>query len=421
MDLKGIAWVGDMYQKFEAMCLEMEDAMYQDTARYVENQVQSVGASVKRFYSDVVLDLHPQFNIDPVKVAAADLSLNPYAHTEISKKLKAKLKGGHPRVINKELIDDTQVIKGKSKSGGVYRRQSVGIKEIVRDNHPPSKKSDALCLVSGNAIKLSSDSKVRGGFEVASDHMTMSSPLASVKGRNSTETGKEVSNHIIKTNVPAAGISINVAASDTSLSVDCVGQKQADLRNTYSVGDLQSDSHADRGTHKELAGDTGLKISSNTGDNNIASEEINNIAKISSNIGDNNIASEEINESCKERSDKSCSPPPEKYDLIESDVEIVERYDESKLEETCVLVEADKLHVPQGSVKRKSYKKKLRQVFSMKKKSMRKEYEQRGALHGDQQPNLVPEEKPMQVLSKNSNVKKLSSADDHSESEWELL
>lgn len=421
MDLKGIAWVGDIYQKFEAMCLEMEDAMYQDTARYVENQVQTVGASVKRFYSDVVLDLHPQFNIDPVKVAAADLSLNPYAHTEISKKLKAQLKGGHPRVINKELIDDTQVIKGKSKSGGVYRRQSVGMKEIVRDNHPPSKKSDALCLVSGNTIKLSSDSKVRGGFEVASDHMTMTSPLASVKGLNSTETGKEVSNHIIKTDVAAAGISINIAASDTSLSVDCVGQNQADLRNTFSVCDLQSDSHVDRGTRKELAGDTGLKISSNTGDNNIASKEVNNIAKISSNTDDNNIAGEEIKESCKARSDKSCSPPPDKYDLIESDVEIVERYDEPKLEETCVLVEAEKLHVPQGSVKRKSYKKKLRQVFSMKKKSTRTEYEQLGALYGDQQPNLQPEEKQMQVLSKNSNPKKLSSADDHSESEWELL
>lgn len=57
-----------------------------------------------------------------------------------------------------------------------------------------------------------------------------------------------------------------------------------------------------------------------------------------------------------ERSDKLCSATPEKYDLIESDLEIVEHYDESKLDETCVLVEADKLHVPQGSVKRKSYK-----------------------------------------------------------------
>lgn len=29
MDMKGISWIGDIYQKFEAMCLEMEDAMYQ--------------------------------------------------------------------------------------------------------------------------------------------------------------------------------------------------------------------------------------------------------------------------------------------------------------------------------------------------------------------------------------------------------
>ncbi|XP_055801126.1 uncharacterized protein LOC129870379 isoform X2 [Solanum dulcamara] len=399
MDMKGISWVGDIYQKFEAMCLEMEDAMYQDTARYVENQVQTVGASVKRFYSDVVLDLHPQFNIDPVKVAAADLSLNPYAHTEISKKLKAKLKGGHPRGINKELIDDTQVIKGKSKSGGVYRRQNIGIKEIVRDNHPPSKKSVALCLVSGDAIKLSSDAKVRGGFEVASDRMTMMSPLVSVIEPDSAEAGKEVSNHIVNTNVPSAGISVNAAASDTSLSVDCVGKNQTDLGNTSSVGDLQSDSH-DKGTHKELAGETALKISSNTHDNNVASEE--------------------INES-KERSDRFCSATPEKYDLIESDVEIVDHYDESKLEETCVLVEVDRLHVPQDSVKRKSYKKKLRQVFSSKKKSTSKEYEKLVTLHGDQQPNLEPEEKVMQVLTRNSKAKNLSSANDHSESDWEFL
>ncbi|KAJ8561089.1 hypothetical protein K7X08_027279 [Anisodus acutangulus] len=384
--MKGISCVGNIYQKFEAMCLEMEEAMYQDTARYVENQVQTVGASVKRFYSDVMLDLHPQFNIDPVKVAAADLSLNPYAHTEINKKFK-----GHPRGINKELIDDTQVVKGTSKSGGVYRRQSVGIKEIVRDNHPPSKKSDVLCLVSRDTIKLASDSKVRGGFEVASDHTAMTSPLASVRKCDSAEAGKEVSNHIIDTNVPPAGISIYTAASDTSLSIDCVRQNQEDLRNTSSVGDLQSDSHADRCTYKELAGETGSNIGSNTHIDNVASE---------------------INESCKERSDRSCSATPKKYDLIESDLGIVEHYDESKLEETCVLVEADRLHIPQDSVKRKSYKKKLQQVFSTKKKVTRKEYEQLGALHGDQQPNTEAEDdKVMEVLA----------ANDNSESEWEFL
>ena len=29
MDVKGLAWIGNIYDKFEAMCLEMEEVMYQ--------------------------------------------------------------------------------------------------------------------------------------------------------------------------------------------------------------------------------------------------------------------------------------------------------------------------------------------------------------------------------------------------------
>lgn len=29
MDAKGIAWVGDIYQRFENMCLEVEDTMFE--------------------------------------------------------------------------------------------------------------------------------------------------------------------------------------------------------------------------------------------------------------------------------------------------------------------------------------------------------------------------------------------------------
>ncbi|KAE8691596.1 Adaptin ear-binding coat-associated protein 1 NECAP-1 isoform 1 [Hibiscus syriacus] len=57
MDLKGITWVGHVYQEFESMCLEAEEVMYQDTVKYVEDQVQTVGASVKKFYSDVMQDM----------------------------------------------------------------------------------------------------------------------------------------------------------------------------------------------------------------------------------------------------------------------------------------------------------------------------------------------------------------------------
>lgn len=61
MDLKGITWMGHVYQKFEDMCLEVEEVIYQDTVKYVENQVQTVGASVKKLYSEVMQDMMRDF------------------------------------------------------------------------------------------------------------------------------------------------------------------------------------------------------------------------------------------------------------------------------------------------------------------------------------------------------------------------
>ncbi|GMI68515.1 hypothetical protein HRI_000520800 [Hibiscus trionum] len=78
MDLKGITWVGHAYQKFESMCLEAEEVMYQDTVKYVEDQVQTVGASVKKFYSDVMQDMVQELllpsSLEPKEaVAASDM------------------------------------------------------------------------------------------------------------------------------------------------------------------------------------------------------------------------------------------------------------------------------------------------------------------------------------------------------------
>lgn len=124
-------------------------------------------------------------------------------------------------------------ISGKIKSGGVYKRQNVGIKEIVRDSHP-AKKSDTTCLASGDAVKSSSHSEVRGGFEMASDHVTLTSPLASVKGSDSGQAASKVCDHIVQTNVPAADTSINSAAS-VMMSVESDGKKQIGS-SSISVG-----------------------------------------------------------------------------------------------------------------------------------------------------------------------------------------
>ncbi|XWS15828.1 hypothetical protein CRYUN_Cryun34aG0035100 [Craigia yunnanensis] len=56
---KGIAWVGNIYQKFEAMCMEVDDVVCQETFNYVENQLQTVGANVKQFCSELMLEVLP--------------------------------------------------------------------------------------------------------------------------------------------------------------------------------------------------------------------------------------------------------------------------------------------------------------------------------------------------------------------------
>ncbi|GAB2274736.1 hypothetical protein Dimus_009508 [Dionaea muscipula] len=67
MDLKGVSWVENMYQKFEAMCMEVEESMFEDTVQYVENQARTVGACLKKFYSDAMQDLLLESCIDPIK------------------------------------------------------------------------------------------------------------------------------------------------------------------------------------------------------------------------------------------------------------------------------------------------------------------------------------------------------------------
>ncbi|KAI8000223.1 hypothetical protein LOK49_LG09G02070 [Camellia lanceoleosa] len=80
MDFKyeGIAWVADIRQKFETLCLDVDDVMHEheETFKYVENQLQTVGANIenqlqtmgtniKQFCSEFVQDVLPAFSSDP--------------------------------------------------------------------------------------------------------------------------------------------------------------------------------------------------------------------------------------------------------------------------------------------------------------------------------------------------------------------
>ncbi|XVF87348.1 hypothetical protein PTKIN_Ptkin18bG0113000 [Pterospermum kingtungense] len=76
---KGIAWVGDIYQKFEAMCLEVDDMVCQETLKYVGNQLHTVGANVQQFCSELMQEVIPS---SPTKLVE-DLNSSPVQNAGI--------------------------------------------------------------------------------------------------------------------------------------------------------------------------------------------------------------------------------------------------------------------------------------------------------------------------------------------------
>lgn len=93
--------------------------MVQDTVKYVENQVQNVGESVKKFYSDVVEDLLPSSSVDHVKALASDLSVDRrYSDVGIHKTPEVPVKKV-PVIVNVDrLTENSKVIADRDKYFG---------------------------------------------------------------------------------------------------------------------------------------------------------------------------------------------------------------------------------------------------------------------------------------------------------------
>lgn len=58
-NLKSKLWAGNIYHQFESLCQDVDGFVNKDTVKFVGNQVQSVGISVKRLYSNVVQEMLP--------------------------------------------------------------------------------------------------------------------------------------------------------------------------------------------------------------------------------------------------------------------------------------------------------------------------------------------------------------------------
>ncbi|XP_022864711.1 uncharacterized protein LOC111384634 isoform X2 [Olea europaea var. sylvestris] len=146
MDFKGLAWADNVYEKFEAMCLEVEEVMRQDTVKYVENQVQKVGINVKKLYSEIMQDLLPLSGVDPVKVAAGDVSLSPCAHLDMNEKPKAMLENSDLKKESTEdkLNADEDVGKKLSLSGLGDKRGTSLLCNLRESCVPPSDQTNVM-------------------------------------------------------------------------------------------------------------------------------------------------------------------------------------------------------------------------------------------------------------------------------------
>uniref|UniRef100_A0A5B7AJA3 Uncharacterized protein n=1 Tax=Davidia involucrata TaxID=16924 RepID=A0A5B7AJA3_DAVIN len=440
MDFQGITWVGNIYQKFEAMCLEMEEEMYQDTVKYVENEVQMVGVSVKKFCSDVMQDLLPPSSIDPIKAAAvADLSLNPYADVGIYKKPKASIKE-EPKKVDKLVAEYSRVISGvvedqasslsgrhdvnhfpppcsggstkrayselylgQNKDRGMNEHSNVGIKRNFKNNnHPPSELSRSITPVSIESSRVSSCYEISENHEAACDQIAMIAPSASVDvTRSDSGGGGEVK--ICNNTVSTTDASTDFPVSDMILAAESRGKKETKLRGTSSSG-----------------GSGGLWAESNAADTHANSGMV---SEIRSHISGDVQYSESVGEEVVTGRSGDCNTDViENNNTTEAGAETID--DKSKLEETCVLVDGDKLcFVSQRESKCRSYKKKIREAFSSKMRSARKqEYEQLAVRYGDidSESNQESAKNSMPTLSMDANTNNLR-GHDFCESEWELL
>lgn len=84
----------------------MSDYFGQDTVKYVENQVQTVGASVRRFYSDVIEDLLPPSSLDPKKVLSCGFAIEQDSDNGVNKKANVSKKGKPVKIDVQQLTED---------------------------------------------------------------------------------------------------------------------------------------------------------------------------------------------------------------------------------------------------------------------------------------------------------------------------
>ncbi|KAB1209824.1 hypothetical protein CJ030_MR6G013184 [Morella rubra] len=412
MDVKGITWVGHIYEKFEAMCLEVEEIMYQDTVKYVENHVQIVGESVKKFYSDVMQDLLPPSSVDSLKVPASDSSVERYSASGNCK--WTKVGHGIDNLSPPSWGDSVKETSSELRSG----TYSIG-----------SVHNNANIHLEGNP----ENDKLSGAIGYVSGASSFSALLNENRRASCDKTAKisESSNGVEKVREHITDVSVDTASSDMRIPANSVGNERTEMRLPESDGLSEESNAVDIYTDNRVVFVRGSPLDSEVQHKEFASKEDFVSRPVDEDASIPVAYYSFLHVSFADISDDWSLDAIESSTLSEQGVESSQEFAKVTHEEACILVDGDVLHfIAQKEGKCRPYKllligniaqKKIQEAFSSRMRSARKqEYEQLADWYGyDGKSNDALAESSMLTFSVVD--AKESASSDLIESEWELL
>ncbi|XP_058095660.1 uncharacterized protein LOC131241047 isoform X2 [Magnolia sinica] len=397
MDLtsKGINWVGNIYQKFEAICQdvyqEVDGIMIQEKAKYVESQVQTSCENVRKFCAEVVQDLLLP-PASSVKVPVSDLSLIYDIDVGMYKKTK---EGFEECPVNEKTMLHTEsevvVFSGKDSSSvpflaepqevnhrdecGALTEKSVLIPiDVITQNYP----KNVECM------HINASEVVADIADLSSVHPSASVVLITSHGNEVVENRPVPLGHVMSTDVIGTGKSLK-----TSSLVESSGKGHEKLQKTRSMVEPSGNGHDQQSEPAVL---------------------------------DTVLASPETGRSI----DFDWEEASKTTDALEPSTESEEEFEDVKFEDDSVDAEVkDGAHsISRQNSKKGSYKKKLRDAFSSKLRFAKKrDYDRQMATWTGEFNTGI---KQKGLISTSSTVivdldPKKSGTHDSYESEWELL
>ncbi|XP_074345730.1 uncharacterized protein LOC141684589 isoform X1 [Apium graveolens] len=408
MDFRGASWVGDIYQKFEAMCMEVEETICEDAVKFVESQVHNVGSNMKKFYTDVMQDLASTDSTAPVKLPVANLPLDSHADAKIDEDKKASNKKDSNKVVNLFTNDH---------------------KVIDREDGDQVSSLDEHVKLGGNSCSRGS-SKISFSMQDTKGEQHEGTTVGCKKVPNKDCCQKITSkNQVLQNQDEASSVSEiihehatneHMVLASPQASVEVVGWEWDSREEEKEIGSCEGFDVDDFTVHGPLSTDV---LSSRTGEG-LARDFIETDSSVKLDVlGDSKtcqLTGELVYSGKKNAGNEDVIENSDKTDLEADTTDD----DEIKLEETCVFVNDN--NVSFASYKDKqpwSYKKKMRDAFSLKKKlSRRQEYKKLVTQYGNanMSSSLTCVDTVTHTVSPESNKPELRTGE-YCESDWELL